>query len=211
MTLSSEIIESFKNFKTFTFSDVRMVLRNKHNKISDKTIQVTLSRMVRGEKLYTVKKGIFSLEQRDEFVGFAFTPFYYGGLTALMITDLIDDQVKMEIMTTHKIKKSFIDVYKGKSHVEVHHLPKKYYFGFTEMRYGDIIVPVSDPEKTLIDLFYYNKRLFKRNYAELIKHVNMKTLEKYLNCYDKRIKKRIYKFIKIYKSLTKSGILDNSY
>ena len=211
MTLADEITDSFRNFRTFTFNDVRTVLAEKHKKISDKTIQVTLSRMAKRKRIYPIIKGVFSLERRDDIVGFAFTPFYYGGLAALMIRDMIDDQVRMEIMTTRRVKKSLVKVYNGISMVVVHHLPKKYYFGFNDMRYGNIEVPVSDPEKTLIDLFYYKERLSLQDYAEVLKSVKIGTLRKYLKLYDKRTKKMVTKFVRTYGPLAKSGKLSSQY
>ncbi|EQD35367.1 transcriptional regulator, partial [mine drainage metagenome] len=171
MTIADEITNAFKNFKTFTFNDVRILLSSKQKGISDKTIQVTLSRMVKNERVYKITKGVFSLERRDDIVGFAFAPFYYGGLAALMIRDLIDDQVKIEIMTTRRVKRSFVEVYGGSSVVVVHHIPKRYYFGFEDLKYGDMVVPVSNPEKTLIDLFYYKQRLSLQDYAEVLKSI----------------------------------------
>jgi len=210
MTLANEISDAFKNFKTFTFNDVRMALTGK-KKISDKTIQVTLSRMVKSKKLYKVTKGVFSLEKRDDIVGFAFSPFYYGGVAALMIRDLSDDQVKMEIMTTRRVKRSLVEIYGGDSVVVVHHVPKKYYFGFEDLKYGNLTIPVSNPEKTLIDIFYYKKRLSMQDYAEVLKHIRISILIKYLKVYDKRTAKVVMDFIKRYRRQAKSGKLDNPY
>ncbi len=198
-------------FRTFTFGDVRMALKGTHRGISDKTIQVTLSRMAKGGRVYSVTKGVFSLENRDEVVGFAFSPFYYGGLAALMIRDLIDDQVKMEVMTTRRVKRSFIGVYGGRSKVVLHHIPEKYYFGFTDTKYGDMTVPVSDPEKTLIDLFYYGERLPLQDYADLLKAISADRLETYLRRYDRRTRDNVIRFFKTYSPNARSGKLGNKY
>lgn len=209
--MADEIANRFKNFRTFTFGDVRIGLRSGHMRISDKTIQVTISRMAKKRKIYTITKGVFSFEKRDELVGFAFAPFYYGGLAALMIRDMIDDQVKMEIMTTRRIKRSVMEVYNGSSRVVLHHIPRKYYFGFEDLRYGGITVPVSDPEKTLIDLCYYHVGLTIQNYSGLLMVVNRRKLGEYLKRYDKRTAASVLKFIKKYKSVADSGKLENPY
>ena len=209
--MADEIGTIFRDFKTFTFNDARMALRDRHRNISDKTIQVTLSRMATGKRIYSLTKGVYSLEKRDEIVGFAFTPFYYGGLAALMIRDMIDDQVKMEIMTTHRVRVSLIAVFGGSSTVVLHHIPRKYYFGFEDLKYGDIVVPVSDPEKTLIDLFYYRVRLAIQDYSELLRAVNTKKLVRYLKVYNKRTARIVMEFIKEYKEPADSGKLENPY
>lgn len=211
MTLANEIMQAFRGFRAFSFRDVRIVLQERHRLITDKTIQVTVSRMAKARKMFAILKGFYSLQRRDELSGFAFAPFYYGGLAALMIHDLIDDQVKMEIMTTHVVKKSFVSIYNGSSSVVLHHIPRKYYFGFADVKYGDIIIPVSDPEKTLIDLFYYKVRLPIQNYADLLRVVSRKKLAGYLKAYDKRTAKRVLGFMKKYKNLADSGRLESPY
>ncbi len=211
MKLGDKIINTFKDFKTFTFSDVRILLSEKDRNISDKTIQVTISRMVRKRLIYKIVKGVFSLQERDEFSGFAFTPFYYGGLAALMIRDLIDDQVKMEVMTTRPVKRSFLEIYSGDSKIVLHHIPKKYYFGFEDIKYGNITVPVSDPEKTITDLFYYKDRLSLQDYAEILKQIKLRKLRDYLKVYDNHTRKSVLNFVKKYKKLADLGKLDNQY
>ena len=211
MTLANEIMQAFRGFRSFTFGDVRTVLRERHRHITDKTIQVTISRMTKTGKMFAILKGSYSLQRHDELAGFAFAPFYYGGLAALMILDLTDDQVKMEIMTTRLVKKSFVSIYDGNSSVVLHHIPKKYYFGFKDVKYGDITVPVSDSEKTLIDLFYYKAKISIQDYADLLKAVNRKKLAGYLKAYDKRTAKRVLGFVKKYKNLADSGKLESPY
>ncbi len=211
MTLANEIVSAFKGFKTFTFNDVRMVLVDRHRNISDKTIQVTISRMVKNHKIYAITKGVFSLQRRDELAGFAFSPFYYGGLAALMIRDLIDDQVKMEIMTTRAVKRSLLAIYDRSSMVVLHHIPKRYYFGFQNVKYGDIVVPVSDPEKTLIDLIYYRSGLAVQNYDGLLRALDIGRLDAYLKRYDNRTRTSVLRFVKRYRHAATSGRLRSAY
>ncbi|MDE1823409.1 MAG: hypothetical protein KGH50_03730, partial [Candidatus Micrarchaeota archaeon] len=162
-------------------------------------------------RIYRIVKGVFSLQRRDEFAGFAFTPFYYGGLAALMIRDLIDDQVRMEVMTTRPVKRSFLGIYGGSIRIVLHHIPRKYYFGFEDVKYGNIIVPVSDPEKTLIDLFYYKRRMSVQDYAELLKRIKPRKLRGYLKAYDGHTKATVLNFVKKHKRVADLGELDNPY
>ena len=211
MTLANEIAETFRGFKTFTFRDIRIALTENHRKISDKTIQVTISRMVKKGRIYPVMKGVFSLKRDDGLVGFAFSPFYYGGMAALMVREMIDDQVKMEVMTTRTVKRSFVDIYGGSSRAVLHHLPKKYYFGFGDVKYGSITVPVSDAEKTLIDLFYYRIGLPIQDYSELLRAIRRKRLMKYLKPYNRRIRNIVTNFVRKYKGHADAGELRSPY
>lgn len=211
MTIANDIINTFKTYKTFTSGDVRILMKSRHKKVSDKLLQVSLSRMVKEGVIYTVIKGVFSTQMRDDITGFAFSPFYYGGLAALMMRDLIDDQVKIEVMTTRTVKRSYQAIYGGKSKIILHHIPTKYYFGFSDLKYGDITVPVSDPEKTLIDIFYYQIALSVRDYAEVLKRLNAGVLNKYLKHYDRHTRTAVIAFVKKYKPIADSGELENPY
>jgi predicted transcriptional regulator of viral defense system len=211
MQLAERIEERFRSFNTFTSRDVRMLFSGDKKHVSDKTLQVTLSRMKSEGRIYTITKGVFSLKINDELVGFAFSPFYYGGLSAMMMRELTDKQVRLEIMTTKNVKNSILPVYDGKSNVFLHHIPKRYYFGFEDLRYGDMTVPVSNPEKTLIDLFYYKTKIGILDYGGLLKAINKSKLNGYLEAYDNHTRTAVLNFVKKYKAMANSGELDRPY
>lgn len=212
--MPNEILKHFKNYNVFTMTDAKLFLskvRKGNKKLSSKTVQVTLSRMVRSGKLYCVTKGIFSVTDKAEISGFAFTPFYYGGLSALMIRGLIDDQVAMEIMTTKVVRKKNVNLFNHKVSVVLHHLPNRLYFGFDHVTYGNVLLPVSDPEKTLIDLFFYKIKLSLQDYSELLKAVNRNKINSYLRRYDKHTQKAVANFINKYKAAADEGKLESQY
>ncbi len=62
MKLGDRITDAFKDFKTFTLNDVRVLLSERGGRISDRTIRVTLSRMAKKRRIYKVTKGVFSLQ-----------------------------------------------------------------------------------------------------------------------------------------------------
>lgn len=212
--MPNEILKHFKNYNVFTATDAMLFLLNAHRedkKLSPETMQVTLSRMVHSGKLYRVTKGIFSITDKVEVSGFAFTPFYYGGLSALMIRSLIDDQVAMEIMTTKKIRKKSVSIFGKRVNVILHHISNRLYFGFDNITYGNFIIPVSDPEKTLIDLFFYKIKLSVPDYSELLKVVDQGKINSYLGKYDRHTQKAVINFINKYKTAADGGKLENSY
>jgi predicted RNA-binding protein len=88
-------------------------------------------------------------------------------------------------------------------------MPKKYYFGFEDVKYGNTVVPVSNLEKTLIDLFYYRRRLSLRDYSDILKIVKIRVLATYLKRYDGRTRKVVLAFVGRYKPLADSGKLGN--
>jgi hypothetical protein len=93
----------------------------------------------------------------------------------------------------------------------LHHIPAKYFFGFDTIKYGRLTVPVSNPEKTLIDLFYYKTRLAIQNYDGLLRVLNRSKLAGYLKRYDTHTKVSVENFVKKYKPLADSEKLRNNY
>ena len=51
---------------------------------------------------------------------------------------------------------------------------------FETLKYYDLYIPVSTPEKILIDFIYFKEPLTKETMKELKKHINKKTLDSYL-------------------------------
>ncbi len=209
MTMPSELYARFKDWPIFTINDAYLFLKSRH-KVSKKTVQVTLSRMVKSGRLYGVLKGTFSFNNSTDTAGFAYSPFYYGGMAALMIRDLIDDQVVLEVMTTKTVRRRMVKIL-GDARIVLHHIPKKYFFGFNDTQYGYSRVPVSDPEKTLIDLFYYKIVLSIQDYAEVLKAVNKQKLSTYLKVYDRHTRISVLNFIKKYKKKADRGELTSPY
>ncbi len=209
MNIPSEITKMFGSWPVFTTDDAFNFLSGSR-KVSRKTVQVTLSRMVAGGKLYHLSKGKFSFSKSAEIAGFSYSPFYYGGAAALMIRDLIDDQVKMEVMTTKVVRKRNAKILGGTA-IIMHHLPRDYYFGFNDVKYLGRTIPVSDPEKTFIDLLYFRIRLSGQDYYPLINAMDGRRLASYLKRYKKRFADRAKRFYSLTVKRVVAGKLENPY
>ncbi len=207
--MPNELQARFKDWPVFTTSDAYLLLKSKH-KVSKSTVQVTISRMTSSGRLFRVSKGAFSFKNNSVVAGFSYSPFYYGGLCALMIQDLIDDQVIMEVMTTRSIRRKMSESFND-TRLILHHISKKHFFGFRNLQYGGLTVPVSDPEKTLIDLFHYRLRLSIQDYGDLLKAISRRKVQKYLEAYDRHTKTTVLNFVRKYKPPADRGELTNPY
>ena len=207
--MPDELSLRFKKWPTFTIDDAFLFLNKKH-RVSKIAVQVTLSRMVKSGRLFHVTKGVFDLSGNAAVAGFAYTPFYYGCLSALMIMDLIDDQVKMQVMTTRDVRRTNATVF-GDVGIILHHLQRRYYFGFRTINYGGAEVPVSVREKTLIDMFYYNVKMSTRDYSNLLKSIDLQRLREYLKVYPEKVRNKVLSFVKEYKPMADRGELENPY
>ena len=206
MTVISEIMKKFSDYPVFTFRDVRLYLKGR--KTSTARI---LSHMKSTGRIYRVIKGIYSTRLDERVSGFAFQPFYYGTLYALTIRELWTQNSRPEIITLKKVRSSSTNIFEDKVNVVLHHSKPKYFFGFEMIKTGDMTVPVSDPEKTLIDLFFYKIRLPIQEYSEILKIINAKKLMSYLKAYDKHTRTTVINFVKKYSKPAKLGKLESGY
>lgn len=210
MTTVKEIASHFANYPVFTYRDVKLYIANSRRSV--KNIPRLLSYMKSTGLISSIRKGVYTFNNDIMVAGFAYSPFYYGLLSALTIRELWTQNSKPEIMTIRKVRNSKSYAFGEKNDIIfLHHVPVKYFFGFDTVNYGKLKVPVSNPEKTLIDLFYYKIKLPIQNYSGLLRVINKKKLDEYLKMYNKRTAKAVLSFVKSYKAYADSGKLESPY
>jgi len=210
MTIVKEIATHFANYPVFTYRDVKLYIEG--NRRSVKNLPRLISYMKSTGVISSIRKGAYTFNKDIMVAGFAYSPFYYGLLSALTIRELWTQNSKPEIMTLRKVRNSKSYVFEEKNNIVfLHHVPVKYFFGFDTVNYGKLKVPVSNPEKTLIDLFHYKVKLPIQNYSGLLRAVNKKRLDEYLKMYNKRIAETVLNFVKKYKAKADSGRLESPY
>jgi predicted transcriptional regulator of viral defense system len=201
MTAGNKILMKFSDYPAFTYRDVCTYLgpRSKRSNISR-----TLSYLKSKGKIFTLQNGVYTTRKDDAIVGFGFSPFYYGLLYALTIRELWTQNAEPEIVTLKRVRRSKISPFGKDWHrATLHHAKPKHFFGFDIIKYGGINVPVSDPEKTMIDLFYYKMHLPIQSYAQLLAQVKVRKIRDYLKRYDRRTKTEVMDFISKYKHRAK--------
>ncbi len=206
MPINKRIEEKFSSYPVFTYRDVSLYVKKGRN------LARIISHMKKGGKLHTVAKGVYTFNRDSIVAGFAYRPFYYGMLSALTIRELWTQESRPDIMTLRRVRRSRRSIFGNADDVVfVHHVPAKYFFGFDLVKHGRFIVPVSDPEKTLIDLFYYRVRLPMQSYDGLLRAINRRKLEAYLKKYDRRTAGKALAFVKEYMPAALSGRLKSPY
>ncbi len=210
MTIVKDIIEHFSDYPIFTSRDLKLYFTGrgakKHN------LARIVSHMKSSGRLYALRKGVYTFKKDDAVCGFSYAPFYYGLLFALTVRELWTQNSRPDIITVRKVRTSRVYLFGDRGDVAfVHHVPAKYFFGFDTVKYGAYKVPVSDPEKTLIDLFYYKVKLPIQDYSGLLKDTNKAKLQMYLKSYDKHTATTVLNFFNEYKSPADSGRLTSPY
>lgn len=210
MTIVKEIEKHFSTYPVFTYRDIKLYFSRR--KVKDANLTRLLSHMKSSNKLYTLRKGVYTFRKDDTVSGFSYSPFYYGLLSAMTIRDFWTQNSRPDILTIKKIRNSSTYIFDDKDdRIFVHHIPARYFFGFDIVKYGSFKVPVSDAEKTLIDLFYYRVKLPIQEYSELLRAIRRKKLMAYLKPYNRRMRVTVINFVRKYKAHADAGELQSPY
>lgn len=176
MTMVSRLCSRFQEHPAFTARDVRLFFDSEG--VSSAYRNLLLHKLVAGKRLFRISKGIYTFRQEAQVVGFAFQPFYYGLQDALSLRSLWEQETVPVVLTPRKVR-SGIRSFEGSNYI-VRRISRGMFFGFETIRYGDFWIPVSDAEKTLIDLVYFRQPIGKELAAELKRAVRKKVLRAYL-------------------------------
>jgi predicted transcriptional regulator of viral defense system len=146
----------------------------------------------RGE-IKRVTKGWYSQHDDPIVSVFCFKPAYIGLQEALSFHGLWEQETAVVLVTTQKARVGVRKVLE--SNVILRRINRKYFFGFDYLKYGDFFVPISDVEKTLIDLIYFNEIPGKDVLREIKKRMDKKKLEEYLESYPIQFKAKVHRLI----------------
>lgn len=191
MKYTKELREEFSKKPVFSLRDVKTRFTAK--KISPNYASVLLNHLLKRNEVHRVAKGYYSFYNDPNVVAFAIQPSYFGLQDALSFHGLWQQQTIPLLITPRKIRSGFRMVMGSK--VLVKRTQRTLFFGFEMKKYLDFWVPVSDPEKTLIDFYYFNQPLDKQTIKKLLKKIDSKKLAEYLKQVPKKTRKKIEKAI----------------
>lgn len=192
MKYKKQLYDNFKKSKVFSLRDVRILFNNKN--ISKDYSKNLMSNLIKEKKIHKITNGKYTFQEEIMCIGFAFSPFYYGLQEALSLHNLHEQETNAIIITTNKIKPGIREIMN--TNVYLRRIDKKYFFGYDFIKYYDIEIPVSDIEKTLIDLVYYKENISKDVILEIKKKIDLIKLNKYLEKYPITIKNKVLDLIK---------------
>ncbi len=177
----------FKKSPVVSFSSISRIVRFKQY-TKQYTKQLIRNLILKG-KVKRLTKGYYTQHDEISLSVFCFKPSYLGLQDALSIHNLWEQEAVPVIITTKQIRPGIRRVMG--SNILLRRINKKYLFGFEYKRVGDFYAPVSDIEKTFIDMVYFNEQLSEETRKNMIKNLNSKKLNSYLRVYPKKFRKRV--------------------
>jgi predicted transcriptional regulator of viral defense system len=134
----------------------------------------------RGE-VHRVSRGWYSKGDDPVVSVFTLAPSYLGLQEALSLRGLWEQETNVVVVTSGMAKPGVRTVLG--SNVVVRRIDPRYFFGFDQLSYGGFSVPVSDFEKTLIDLVYFRESPGGDFVRRLAKKADRRVLGGYLRLY----------------------------
>ncbi len=141
-----------------------------------------LHNMAKSGELRRLARGFYTVHDDPVVSVFALRPAYLGLQDALSLRGLWEQETNVVVVTAGKAKPGVRRVMG--SPVVVHRIDPRYFFGFDYLRYeGGFYVPVSDLEKTLIDLVYFRESPGKDVLRDVAARADRRVLAEYLGHY----------------------------
>ena len=194
MKYISYVREHFKDpgFPVVRLYEIRTALKPKG--IGDGYLKRMINYLLGRGELKRITSGVYTLHDDIMVVGFAFQPFYYGLESALTIRKLWEQGANPVVMTTRKVRQGMRAL--DNSNYLVKRVSRRLFFGYELVRYYDFWIPVSDIEKTLIDLVYSGHHVRADVIAQIRLNADRARLRKYLEAYNKSIRDKVWALMK---------------
>ena len=169
------------DYPVFTFRDAKLALEKKG--ITGSYLRLMLHKHYASGRIKRITKGVYTFHDDAIVVGFAFQPFYYGLESALSILGVSTQASNNIVMTTRNVRAG-IRSFQGRNY-RIIRIESRLLFGFSTIKAGDFWAPVSDLEKTVIDMLYFKVPIREELYPEISKKLDKRKFEEYLKRFDK--------------------------
>ncbi len=155
---------------------------------------ILIKNLITKGELKRLTKGWYTAYDDPSLAVFCFKPAYLGLEDALSFHGLWEQETIPVIITTRKIRQGIRKILG--MNVLIRRIDKRYYFGVEYLKYFDFYLPVSDVEKTFLDIVYFYKTIDPLLLKKFRKEMDSKKLKKYLSKYPKRFQIKISKLLK---------------
>jgi len=148
-----------------------------------------LHNLAKRREIHRVTKGWYSVLDDPVVSVFAFKPAYLALQEALSLHGLWEQETNVVLLTPRMVRPGMRAVMG--SRVLVRRVKRPYFFGFDYVKYGDFFVPVSDVEKTLIDLVYFGEAPDSEVLSEIKEKATKEKLDQYLKAYPASFRREV--------------------
>jgi len=183
----NKIREFLKTTPVIRVKDIELLVKSKGYS------HLILHKLAEKGEIKRITKGWYSSHEDPIISVFCFKPAYIGLQEALSFHELWEQETNVVIVTTKKVRTGIRKILD--SNVILHRIKQKYFFGFDYLEYENFFIPLSDIEKTLIDLVYFNEIPGKDVLKEIKKRMDKEKLKRYLKRFPVKFRERVQSLI----------------
>ncbi|MBI5388750.1 hypothetical protein HZB01_00040 [Candidatus Woesearchaeota archaeon] len=182
-----KVMETFERNVVVSLGDIKRILLLE--KANPAYAAILTHNLLKKGKIHQITKGHYSKHDDPILIAYCIKPSYVGLEAALSFHNLWEQETNIILLTPRRIRTGRRIVLEN--NVLVHAIGKKHFFGFEYVGHDNLKVPVSDIEKTFIDLIAYHHQLDKKILRLFKKRVDIRKMRDYLQHYDRRIASQI--------------------
>jgi len=183
----SDIREFFKQTPVVATRDIRLITKKKNYSY------LLIRNLIKRGEIKRITKGFYTIYEDPVLSIFCFKPCYIGLQNALSVHNLWEQETNVVIITAKKVRTSIRKIFSN--NVILHRITPNLLFGYDLIKYGEFYIPVSDIEKTIIDLVYFNEIPDEKVISNIREVINIEKLKEYLRKYPERMKKKVLEII----------------
>ena len=191
MKFMKQFTENFSKKPALLIDEVKLFLDRRN--ASNGYYKLLIQNLLKSNRIHKITRGAYTFHDEVQYSGFAFQPFYYGLEDALTLRGLWEQETNPVIITPRKVRNG-VRQFDSRNYV-VRHIKRNMFFGYSLLQYGQFYIPVSDIEKTLIDLVYFDIRVPDETLVNVIKKLNRDIFNTYLTEIPENLSKRLRKVV----------------
>lgn len=149
---------------------------------------VIVNHLLKRGEMRRITKGYYTTHEEPSLLVYCMRPAYIGLQDAMSFHDLWEQETNPIVITARKVRPGVRKVL-GQN-VLVRRISPRRFFGYDYLTSGDLLLPVSDVEKTFIDMVYF-REMRKDLVKEFRRKVDREKLGRYLKKYGSNFKKRV--------------------
>ena len=154
---------------------------------------VIMNHLFKRREVQKLTKGYYTIHEDPSLIVYCFKPAYLGLQDAMSFHNLWEQETNPLVITVRRVRCGVRKVFG--TNVVIRRISPKYFFGFDYHNYGEFLLPVSDVEKTFIDMVYF-KEMRKEMRKEFENRIDQRKLKSYLKKYPKNFRKRVVELLK---------------
>lgn len=149
---------------------------------------VLMNHLLKRDEVKRLTRGYYTIHDDPSLLVYCLKPAYIGLQDAMSFHNLWEQETPPIIITTRRVRSGIREVMGH--NVLVRRISKGYFFGYEHHGYGDFSLPVSDVEKTFIDMVYFGE-MGKPLVRKFETRIDRKKLGRYLRKYPTNFRDKV--------------------